>query len=294
MKQIRVSFDQQYMKNGKDLIKWIIDDTSGNFKKCLVAFAKGPAETKADYLFEAMNGPGTNDKRLIDVLTQSSTRELEEVKQIYAKKYGQLNKNSKRVPGQTLQPTSKITPNKLDYDIRDDTSGDFEKILRTLLRGPKDDSLTVNETQAQADTDELYKKGEGRLGTDEDYFIQVLGLRSNLHIQAIDKYYKQKYGKSLIDAIKAETSFNFKNTLIALVKPKEVYLAERLHDAVKGLGTNDDLLVYMLAAHDKATLTKVAEAYQTLFKKSLIGDVKDDTSGDYGRLLIARLTPSLV
>jgi len=149
------------------------------------------------------------------------------------------------------------------------------------------------EAQAEKDADELFKKGEGKLGTDEDFFIQVMALRSNAHLQAVDKYYRQKHQKPLIEAIKKETSFNFKDTLIALVKPKEIYLAERLNEAIKGLGTNDSLLVYLLTANDKITLARVADAYKTLYKKNAVEEVKDDTSGDYRNLLVARFTPSL-
>jgi len=292
IKQIRAEFDKQFMKNGKDLIKWIEDDTSGNFKRTLTYLAKGPAETKADYIFDAIDGLGTKEKVLIDVLTQSSNQEIEEMKAIYAKKYGLLTKTSaKRTPGQSsLQPQAKFTPNKLEYDVRDDTSGDFQKLLITLIRAKKDESLTVNEAAAEKDADELYNKGEGKIGTDDDFFIQVFSLRSNLHLQAVDKYYRQKHGKPLIEAVKKETSFYFKDTLIALSKPREVYLAERFNEAVKGLGTNDRLLVYLMSVHDKPLLKRVADAYLTLYKKPLVDDISGDTSGDYRKLLVSRLS----
>jgi len=290
IRQIRVEFDKQFGKPGNDLIHWIEKDTSGNFKKALICLAKGPAEVKADYLYAAMEGVGTNDKVLIDVMTQTSSVELDQVKQIYSKKYGMIGKQSKRLPGQTLTQNVKTSPNKLEYDIKDDTSGDFENILISLIRGSgKVDNLAVDESLAEKDADDLYAKGEGRVGTDDAFFIQVLTLRSNAHIQSIDKFYKAKHGKPLADAIKAETSFNFKKALTALTKPKDVYFAERIHEAVQGLGTNDGLLVYALTVHDKPTLQKIANTYQTLYKKNMADDVKGDTSGDYRKLLLARL-----
>ncbi len=49
----------------------------------------------------------------------------------------------------------------LEKDIRGDTSGDFEKILVSLMQGCRDENTPVDMARAQADAEELHRAGEG-------------------------------------------------------------------------------------------------------------------------------------
>jgi len=65
--------------------------------------------------------------------------------------------------------------------------------------------------------------------------------------------------------------------------------AEGLEEAMKGLGTKDELLVNRLVrAHwNKEHLRQVNVAYKRFFNKNLADRVKGETSGDYGKLMVA-------
>jgi len=245
--------------------------------KALVALVTPIPQLKATYLYNAMAQVGTDDHVLIDVLTQSSNREIAEIRQIY----GQLfNGQKQRKKGKG----SGHATNALEDDIRDDTSGNFERLLLECMRGARDETGVVNESEAQHDADLLYQKGEGRIGTDDSTFIRVMCLRSPAHLQAVDKYYRQKYHKGIADAIAKETSGNFKDGLIALTKPKDLHFAERLNKSVKGVGTDDSLLIYCLVTN--YPLKQLASFYQQKFGHSMDTDIKSDTSGDYQKLLL--------
>ena len=56
--------------------------------------------------------------------------------------------------------------------------------------------------------------------------------------------------------------------------------------AVKGLGTNDKLLIRILVSRAEIDLKYIMQYYKQLYKKDMLDDIKGDTSGDYRKLLI--------
>ena len=91
------------------------------------------------------------------------------------------------------------------------------------------------------------------------------------------------------EAIKSETGGNYKNALLACVELPAVYWANRINQSVKGLGTNDALLIRCFTENDKPFLQEVAIEYKKLFKVTLEKDIKGDTSGHYCELFMTLL-----
>eukprot|EP01117_Protostelium_nocturnum_P021004 TRINITY_DN98_c0_g1_i1.p1 TRINITY_DN98_c0_g1~~TRINITY_DN98_c0_g1_i1.p1 ORF type:complete len:463 (-),score=136.46 TRINITY_DN98_c0_g1_i1:83-1348(-) len=247
----------------KDLDKALDSETSGNFCKLLKRLVRPVPEVKADYLHDAMVGAGTKDRWLMDVFTQSSNGEISAIRAYYNKAHNE----------------------DLEHRVKSETSGNFRKILLELLKARRDETGYVDEASADRDAVTIYKAGEKKLGTDDETFVNVFTSRSVVQLQALDRYYRKNRNKSVLDAIKSETSGDYKDALLALNKTRDAYFAERLHSALEGLGTNDNTLIYVLAVHDKYTLQAISRTYTTMFGHSLEHDIKGDTSGDYKALL---------
>ena len=62
----------------------------------------------------------------------------------------------------------------LETEIKDDTSGDFRKILVALLTANRPTGNMVDLTQADVDAQNLINAGIKKLGTDESRFIVIL------------------------------------------------------------------------------------------------------------------------
>ena len=60
----------------------------------------------------------------------------------------------------------------------------------------------------------------------------------------------------------------------------------RVNKAVKGWGTNDNLLIRVLVARDEIDMPEIKQYYKQLYGKDMLADIKSDCSGDYQRLLI--------
>ncbi|XP_065571608.1 annexin B9-like isoform X1 [Artemia franciscana] len=125
------------------------------------------------------------------------------------------------------------------------------------------------------------------LGTDEDAIIDILGRRTNRQRQQIADEYKSCYGKDLIKKLKKEVRGDFEDALVALMTPSKNYMATEVHEAIKGLGTDEDALIEILAGCSNEEMEEIAEAYQELYDTSLEDAVAGDTSGDFKSLLVA-------
>ncbi len=95
--------------------------------------------------------------------------------------------------------------------------------------------------------------------------------------------------KDLHKELKGELSGAFERVILALITPLHDYLAEELHDAVAGLGTNERRLVEILCTASNSELQSIKTAYTRLYKKDLEGDIKGDASGTFKATLVAVL-----
>ena len=108
-------------------------------------------------------------------------------------------------------------------------------------------------------------------------------------LYSINTHYSQISSRTLSEAVDKEFSGNVKlalNTILeANISPSN-YFARRINKAVKGLGTNDKMLIRNLCAREDVDMKEIRNSYQTLFGKDMITDIKNDTSGDYQKLLM--------
>ncbi|CAF92142.1 unnamed protein product, partial [Tetraodon nigroviridis] len=127
------------------------------------------------------------------------------------------------------------------------------------------------------------------LGTDEDAILQLLTARSNTQRQEIKAVYKTLFGKDLVDNLKSELGGKFETLIIALMTPPIMYDAQSLRDAIKGAGTDEKVLVEILASRTPAEVNAIKAAYKKEYDHDLEEDVCGDTSGHFKRLLVILL-----
>jgi len=239
-------------------------ELSGHFRDLAVGLITPNTKVRVKLLDKATKGAGTRERALIDVLVGSTNDDIKGIQQ-----------EDPRVIAHVLN----------------DVSGDFKKILNELLKGTREtDDTPVNDQEAQAVAEKLFKAGEGKLGTDEAVFINVIARRSPAFLARVSDHYKGKHKKDLEHAVKSETSGYFEDTLVGLLKPRLVFIADRLFKAMDGVGTDDTCLIYYFSVLDKHELHEVAKIHQIRHKKTLAEMIKGDTSGDYRGLLTALLS----
>ncbi|XP_073321001.1 annexin A5b [Pagrus major] len=141
---------------------------------------------------------------------------------------------------------------------------------------------------ASADADALYKSMKG-LGTDEDAILQLLTARSNSQRQEIKVTYKTLFGKDLVDDLKGELGGKFETLIVGLMTPPLAYDVTLLRNAIKGAGTDEKVLVEVLASRTCQQVKEIVAAYRQEYDDDLEEDVCGDTSGHFKRLLVILL-----
>ncbi|CAB1338637.1 unnamed protein product [Coregonus sp. 'balchen'] len=109
-------FNEYQQMSGRDIVKSICREMSGNVEDGMVAVVKSIRNTPeyfAERLHKAMAGAGTKDRTLIRVMVTRSEVDMLDIRQVYQKNYGKS----------------------LYTAISGDTSGDYTKLLLKLCGG---------------------------------------------------------------------------------------------------------------------------------------------------------------
>ena len=127
------------------------------------------------------------------------------------------------------------------------------------------------------------------LGTDEDAIIKIVANRTNAQRQKIKLFYKSSYGRDLVEDLKKELSGKFEDATIALFYAPLEYDCYQLRKAMKGLGTDEDTLIEIIATRPNWMIKAMNTKFQEMYKRDLIKDVQSETSGSFRKLLVSLL-----
>ncbi|XP_062307206.1 annexin A1a [Osmerus eperlanus] len=169
-----------------------------------------------------------------------------------------------------------------------------EFLKQTVYLGMPDDSTFPNEGTVKPDPHFSASGDAGILdkaikakGVDEHTIIDVLVKKSNAQRQEIKAAYQKASGKPLEGALKAALKGELEEVVLALLRTPAQYDAQQLKLAMKGLGTDEDTLIEILASRTNKEIVKIRSAYKEEFKKELEADIKSDTGGDFRNALLS-------
>ena len=173
-------------------------------------------------------------------------------------------------------------------EIKSETSGDYQKIVINMLENPRNNNSSPDLENCKKIAEELYNAGENKIGTNEDVFIKYFTSLSLEELQLVSKEYHKNYKKNIVEVIRNEFDGNEKNLLLnilyGLYSPSE-YFARKINDAVDGIGTADDQLIRCIVSRCEDDMKIIKRYFKQIFKKDMIQRVKEDTSGEYQKLL---------
>ncbi|XP_053196420.1 annexin A3b [Scomber japonicus] len=223
------------------------------------------AEDDVSALRKAIEGLGTTEKTVIEVLTKRSHAQ----RQLIAKAY------------------EKATGRTLVADIEGDTRGDFEDLLVALVTPP-----------AVYDCHEVMKAIKGA-GTTESILTEIFASRSNKQIKAMSEAYLAETGRLMTHDLKSEVSGDYGKALLILAEGKRdestsVDAAKAKADAKalyeageKKWGTDEDKFIDILCHRSIPQLRQTLVEYKTLSKKTLQESIESEMSGNLEKLLVA-------
>ncbi|XP_072017421.1 annexin A4-like [Amphiura filiformis] len=215
-------------------------------------------DNDAQALRKAMKGMGTDEKEIIEVLSNRSNGQRQEIRVQYKTAFGR----------------------DLIDDLKSELRGDFENVILGLMDPP-----------ALFDARCLKNAMKGA-GTDEKVLVEILCTRTNDQIKAIKAAYKTAFKKNLEDALSSETSGTFKRLLVGLStgardestdvdSDKASADAQTLFEAGENkLGTDEDEFQRILVSKSPSHIKAVVDAYSGVSDRSLEDAVKSELSGN--------------
>ncbi|XP_031625216.1 annexin B10 [Contarinia nasturtii] len=253
---------------GRDLIQDLKSELGGKFEDLIVALMFPNVSYLCKELKRAMNGIGTKESVLIEILCSKTNDEIKEIVTTYEDMYERP----------------------LVEHVCSETSGHFGRLLTLILIGARDESGNVDSALAKEQAAKLYEAGESKLGTDEDVFNRILAHASFEQLRLVFDEYKQLSGNTIEQAIKHELSGELAEAMQAIVEciqsPVE-YFATRLYGAMKGMGTDDSTLIRIIVSRSEIDLNDIKVEFERKYNRTLLSAIRSETSGDYKKALCA-------
>uniref|UniRef100_A0A673K9Q3 Annexin n=1 Tax=Sinocyclocheilus rhinocerous TaxID=307959 RepID=A0A673K9Q3_9TELE len=250
----------------QDLMADLKSELSKNLQRLILGLMMTPAEFEAKMMKKAMEGAGTDEHALIEILVTRSNQEIQEMCSAYQNAY----KKS------------------LEDAIASDTSGHFKRILISLAQGAREED-PADMARALEDAQELADACNADSGDLEDKFMSILCTRSFPHLRRVFQEFVRCSNKDIEQIIKKEMSGDVKNAMFAIVrsvKNQPSYFADRLYKAMKGLGTDDRALIRIMVSRSEIDLFNIRKEFKETHDASLHEFIQGDTSGDYRKTLL--------
>uniref|UniRef100_A0A1A9WXX8 Annexin n=1 Tax=Glossina brevipalpis TaxID=37001 RepID=A0A1A9WXX8_9MUSC len=265
--KVKEHFLREY---GRDLIDDLKSELGGKFEDVIVALMLHPVEYLCKQLHKAMDGVGTNESTLVEILCTKSNEEMAEIVSCYENRYDRP----------------------LVEHLCSETSGHFRRLLTLVVTGVRDAPGVVDGEKAKELAQALYNAGEAKLGTDEEVFNRILAHSSFAQLRLIFEEYKQLSGQTIEQAIKHEMSGELHDAMMAIVECVQSppnFFATRLFKAMDGMGTDDTTLIRIIVSRSEIDLGNIKQEFERLYNRTLYSAVKSETSGDYKSTLCALL-----
>lgn len=266
---IAAAFTHEY---GRDIIEDLKSELGGHFEDVIVALMRPPAEYLCKELHNCMEGMGTDEGTLVEILCTRTKKEVADIVETYERLYNRP----------------------LAEHMCSETSGDFRRLLTLIVTGARNEEGGTDAARAAEAAQQLYDAGEAKWGTDEEIFNKILAHESFEQLRLVFDAYKQLSGRTIEQAIKAELDGELRDALSAIVETCQnaaAWFATRLRAAMQGLGTDDRTLIRIIVSRSEIDLGDIRDEYERLYDKTLVSEVKNETSGDYKRALVALLNP---
>lgn len=250
--EIEAVYKREY---GRDLIEDLKDELGGKFESLMVALVRSPYEFLCRELNKAMDGMGTDETTIVEILAPLTSDQVNQLVACYEDMEGRP----------------------LAEHLCSETSGHFRRLLTLIATGVRDAPNNVDPELAEQQAASLYGAGEGTLGTDEEVFNRIFSHASFAQLRLVFEAYKNLTGKTIEQAIQSEMGGSMEEGLLAIVECVQspaAFLAQRLHKAIEGMGTDDRTLIRIIVSRAEIDLGTIKAEYERLYNRTLHNDVK--------------------
>lgn len=261
----RISISQYYKAAyNKSLFEDIKSKISGDFGYCAAQMFLTPLEFCLHHL---KIGLKKGNECAFEMLTSKTPEELKIIENVYKRSSG----------------------NELKDDIKKVFSGSVGNNLLNLFDTPRLSNPKPRKNECEKYANKLIEKDPKNWVDDESLFKEIFIQRSPEELILIARFYLKSTGNNLLDVvekkIKGKQQMLLKEILYNNIMPHELF-AEKIYLAIKGAGTNEEILTRALVSRCELDMPLMREIYQFKYNVSMKDDIFGDTSGSYQKLCI--------
>ena len=261
----RISISQYYKAAyEKSLFEDIKSKISGDFGYCAAQMFLTPLEFCIHHL---KIGLKKGNECAFEMLTSKTPEELKIIENAYRRNTG----------------------NELKDDIKKVFSGSVGNNLLNLFDTPRLSNPKPRKNECEKYANKLIEKEVKNWIDDESLFKEIFIQRSPEELILIARIYLKNTGNNLLDVVekklKGKQLMLLREILYNNIMPHELF-AEKIYLAIKGAGTNEDILSRALVSRSELDMPLMREIYQFKYNISMKEDIIGDTSGSYQILCV--------
>ena len=263
--QNRVAIAQYYKATYEtSLFDDIKNKISGDFGYCAAQMFLSPLEF---CIYHLKLGLKKGNECAMEMLTSKTPEELKIIEDAYRKDTGK----------------------ELKTDITKAFGGAIGKDLLNLFTTKRISNPKPNKKECEKYATKLAETEIKNWTEDENLFKEIFIQRSPEELILIARYYLKNTGNNLIDMVekkaKGKNQTLLKEILYNNIMPHELF-AEKIYLAIKGAGTNEEVLSRALVSRCELDMGAMRDIYQTKYKASMKEDIIGDTSGSYQKICV--------
>jgi hypothetical protein len=263
--QNRIAIAQYYKAAyNQTLFDDINSKIGGDFGNCVAQMFLTPLEFCIHHL---KIGLKKSNECVFEMLTSKTPEELKIIENAYKRNTGK----------------------ELKTDITKTFSGAVGNNLLNLFDTPRTTNSNTNVNDCNRYAKKLIDKETKYWTEDENLFKEIFIQRSPEELILIARCYLKETGNNLMDIIEKKTKGKhqilLREILYNNIMPHELY-AEKIYSAIKGAGTNEEILSRVLVARSELDMPLMREIYLFKYNITMKEDIIGDTSGSYQKICV--------
>ena len=256
----RQQIKEKYISNyGVDLSEALNKKLSGDLGSLIKGLLYNPVDYDVEQIFKAIEGLGTDDEVLIEIISTRPSSHLQKVN----KRYIELH------PKETIEQA-----------IIGDTSGAYQKLLVAMVHGVRSENPYPNCTKMKEAVEEI-KNADKNMK--ESIFVKYFGSCSYNEVGTICSLYERMYKEPFLKMVEREFSGDTKKLFVSLlsyISDSGKYFAKILNK----FKTKD--LNRVLISRNEVDMQEIRDSYRTLYQTDLVEDIKEKTKDNYQKALL--------
>jgi annexin A7/11 len=123
----------------------------------------------------------------------------------------------------------------------------------------------------------------------EEFLITLVQEHTNEELLKLREDYKAKFGRDLLEDFSKSFSNEFLITITGVFQTPIEYDTDLLYKALDKFASDKDIITEVICFRSQRRLKLIREKYQEKYKKDLIENLKNKTSGDHQKIILSLL-----